>query len=609
MKKIFPYILILLLSVAFTSIVSAQAEPLVRKIKIKGNRKFSSGEIKEHLSVNASSWVGRKVLGQKASYYSKKSYEMNIQELEHFYRSEGYIHIKVEEAETKLNSRKTKIKLIFRVNEGEPVIIDKLNFQCQDTIWDKELMDYSKQRRSKIESLPNKRFRDESIKHDQNIISQFLVDRGHAYARVEHEITADSTTNKANVNWVVDSGPLNHFGDITITGSERTPERLIRKQLDFEKGDIYSRKALNTSQSQIYQLGTFRIASIQAKFNDDQKDTIPVTIAITEAPQHSVKFGVGYGREDRFRAFVDYQLLNFTGGARRLHLFAKHSYIEPYRIEATLTQPAVFGPNSTISLSPGVRKTKEVGYELFAYGANIKLQQKFSSSFSASFNPYYEKIKLDTTSVAQIENLSLLRRSYSKSGVSVGLLFDDTSPKFNPSTGWSIAANTKANSTILSGTYPFIKYQAEIKRYQKLTYEMVLAIKLKGGMIHPVKGGKVIPVEERFFAGGSRSVRGWARQMLGPTDSTGRPTGGNSNVEISVEPRITIYGPLSMVVFFDAGNVWTEANEINLKELKYSVGSGLRYDTPIGPVGIDFARPVWDDIEKWQFHISIGHAF
>lgn len=589
--------------------MSGQTEPLVRKIKIKGNREFSSKEVKEQLSINASSWVGRKVLGQKKSYYSKDAFEMNIKEIKHFYRTEGFIHVVVEEPETKLNSRKTKIKLIFRMHEGDPVIIDKLNFQSEDTIWSHELRNYSTRRRTEIESVPNKRFRDASVVNDQTLINEFMVDRGYAYTRVEHEITADSTINKANINWRISPGPLNHFGEVTIIGSHRTPERLIRKQLAFKKGDIYSRKELNTSQAQIYQLGTFRIASIQAKLSDDQTDSIPIEINITEAPQHSIKFGVGYGREDRFRTFVDYQILNFTGGARRLHLFAKHSYIEPYRIEATLTQPAVFGPNSTLSLSPAVRKTKEVGYELFGYGANIRLQQKISSSFSASFNPYYESIKLDTTSVAKTEDLELLKKSYSKSGVAIGVLFDDTSPKFNPSTGWSVAVNAKANSTIIQGKYPFLKYQAEIKKYQKINYTTILAMKLQGGMIHPVKDGKRIPVEERFFAGGSRSVRGWARQRLGPADINGIPTGGNSTVEFSIEPRMKIYGPLSWVVFFDAGNVWTEAKEIDLKDLRYSVGSGIRYDTPIGPVGIDFARPIWDNSTKWQFHINIGHAF
>lgn len=609
MKRVSSYIIVLFLSLASLTVAKGQTEPLVRKIKIKGNKTFSSKEVKEQLSVNGSSWIGRKILGQKAYYYNKEAFQMNMEELYYFYRTEGFIHVAIDYPETKLNRRKTKIKLTFRVDEGEPVTIGQLNFKSPNSIWNEELTVYSTRRRTKLEALPNKRFKDQSIINDQAHINEVIVDKGYAYSRVAHDIDVDSTTNKAHINWLIAPGPLNHFGEVTITGGGRTPERLIRKQLTFKEGDRFSRRDLNTSQSQIYQLGTFRIASLQPKFSDNQEEAIPINIAITEAPKHTIKVGVGYGREDRFRTFVNYQVLNFTGGARRLHLFAKHSYIEPYRVEATLTQPAIFGPNSTLALSPGVRKTKEVGYELFAYGVGMSLQQKISSALSASLNPYYESINLDTTSVAQIEDIELLNKSYSKSGLAVGVLFDNTAPKFNPSNGWNIALNTKANSTIISGQYPFLKYQAEVKRYQEISYSVILAMKLKGGIVNSTKNGKIIPVEERFFAGGSRSVRGWARQKLGPNDSDDRPTGGNSTIEFSIEPRIKLYGPLSWVLFLDAGNVWPDANAINLKELRYSAGSGIRYDTPIGPVGVDIARPIWDESKKWQFHINIGHAF
>jgi outer membrane protein insertion porin family len=118
-----------------------------------------------------------------------------------------------------------------------------------------------------------------------------------------------------------------------------------------------------------------------------------------------------------------------------------------------------------------------------------------------------------------------------------------------------------------------------------------------------------VPVEERFFAGGSRSVRGWARQQLGPKDDENRPTGGFSTIEASLEPRISLFGPLSMVVFMDVGNVWQQTEDFSLNEIRLSAGGGLRYSTPIGPVGIDAARPVWDNNNQWQIHFNIGHAF
>jgi outer membrane protein insertion porin family len=608
LKTNFIHFLILSIILCLPHLLRGQTEPRVRKIKIQGNETFSDKKIKDQFSTKASTWIGRKFLGQEASYYTQDVDQLFQKELKHYYYSEGFVHLQILPTITTLNKRNTKIRITLRMQEGAPVIINKLKFESRDTLWRQQLLQYSRQPKTEITALPGIRFRDDLIWNDRNVVNQQMVDHGYAYAVVEPQINADSTNNTASLTWQLNPGPLNHFGAITISGAEYTPERLIYKQLTIKKGDPYSRQALNTSQQQIYQLGTFRIASLQAQLNDAQTDTIPIHIAITEAPRHSVKFGLGYGREDYVRAFVDYQVLNFTGGARRLNLYAKHSHIEPYRFEATVTQPAAFSPNSTLALKTAIQKTDEPGYELFSSSADLSILQKINKSLSATFDLFYETINLDTTSLALIEDLDILD-NYSKNGFSATLLFNNTHPRFDPSSGWMVTILPKYNTTLLNSEYPFLKLQSEVKHYQQIFDPVILAMRLKAGTIKPIGDNSTIPVEERFFAGGSRSVRGWARQELGPVDDSDTPTGGNSTVEFSIEPRIKIYGPLSMVIFWDGGNVWSETNAINLSDLRYAMGSGIRFSTPIGPVGIDLARPVWDETKTWQLHFNIGHAF
>jgi outer membrane protein insertion porin family len=203
----------------------------------------------------------------------------------------------------------------------------------------------------------------------------------------------------------------------------------------------------------------------------------------------------------------------------------------------------------------------------------------------------------------------ILPNSYSKSGIATGLIYYDARPRFDPTRGWSIAFNTKVNSLVFDGKYPFVKNLLEVKNYQRVGSSVTVASKIRAGLLHPLKGAALIPVEERFFAGGSRSVRGWPRQKLGPTDASGVPSGGNSLFEASLEPRIKVYGPFSLILFMDAGNVWLEAKDFNLRDIRFSSGAGLRFSTPIGPIGVDVSRPVFDELNKWQFHINIGHAF
>lgn len=587
----------------------AQEEGEIRKIRFTGNHHYSDKELQSRISFTSSTWLGQKLFRKNPSYFSTDGFEMNKRELIHFYQTEGFLSVRVEQPIIKIRGRKKKVELKIPIIESEPILIDsvKLRFANNETF--QQLITAHQTGKLGLLAHPAQRFRDDLVWNDRDQISRFLINRGYPYATATPEITADTINKNANIIWDINRGPLGYFGPISVTGNIRTPEKLILRQLAFKEGDVYSREKLNRSQQQVYQLGTFRVASLRAQLTRQQSDTIPVNIVINEAPRTSTRVGVGYGKEDQIRGFIDFQILNFTGGARRLNLFLKHSALEPYRIEATLTQPAAFSPNSTLAFSPSIRKLKEPGYELLTYGVNLSLLQKITSKTSGSFNIYYDKVNLDTTSLARITESSLLAKSYSKSGIAAGVIFDDASPRFDPSKGWSIAVNTKMNSMAFTGKYPFLKYLLEVKNYQRATSGIILASKIKIGAIQPMKGALLVPVEERYFAGGSRSVRGWARQELGPKDSFGVPMGGNSLLEASIEPRIKIVGPLSLIVFMDAGNVWPTANTFNFSDIHFSAGSGLRFATPIGPVGVDFARPVFDNEHQWQFHINIGHAF
>jgi outer membrane protein insertion porin family len=138
---------------------------------------------------------------------------------------------------------------------------------------------------------------------------------------------------------------------------------------------------------------------------------------------------------------------------------------------------------------------------------------------------------------------------------------------------------------------------------------VVLALKAKLGGIKRTDNESFIPVEERFYAGGSNSVRGWSRSDLGPKDENGIPIGGNSLLEGSAEFRIDIGRKFKLATFVDAGNVWQSSFSYNLNDLHYAGGAGIRYKTAIGPVGIDFARPIFDAETAWQIHFNIGHTF
>lgn len=144
---------------------------------------------------------------------------------------------------------------------------------------------------------------------------------------------------------------------------------------------------------------------------------------------------------------------------------------------------------------------------------------------------------------------------------------------------------------------------------------MILAGRVKGGLIEPMQSTHQIPIYRRFFSGGANSVRGYELNFLGPRNSANDPIGGEAVLEASLELRfpLPIYENLGGVVFMDAGNVFFKIHDMDLGQLKYSPGFGLRYLSPIGPVGVDIAFPTnrinYQQDSRYQIHFTVGYAF
>jgi outer membrane translocation and assembly module TamA len=168
--------------------------------------------------------------------------------------------------------------------------------------------------------------------------------------------------------------------------------------------------------------------------------------------------------------------------------------------------------------------------------------------------------------------------------------------------------------TFFGSQIQFVRTVVDLRRYQALgDTDYILAGRLKFGVIEPIQGTQEIPIFRRFFAGGYNSVRGYRLDYLGPRTYGGNPLGGESVIEGSVEARIPIYKEFRAVAFLDFGNVFLKVKDTDVGQLKYSSGFGLRYHTPVGPIGFDFGFPLnpinrkQDD--KYQVHFTIGQAF
>jgi outer membrane protein insertion porin family len=244
------------------------------------------------------------------------------------------------------------------------------------------------------------------------------------------------------------------------------------------------------------------------------------------------------------------------------------------------------------------------------YGATAGIEKKLSDAFKAEL--YYEFSLTETFDVQPDVVLSKEDTgTLAISALRPGLIYDTRDNPFDPRKGILAGISMKATSPLLLSQTDFLKLLFQGSAYQQLSKRFVFALSLRGGLAWGYNDTTELPIAERFFLGGRTTVRGYEQDTLGPKGDDGNPTGGNAFVCGNAELRTYLGRGLGIVAFLDGGNVWQKVQEMKLGSVKYTAGLGLRYNTPVGPIRIDYGHKLdrENGESSGEVHFSIGHAF
>jgi outer membrane protein insertion porin family len=583
----------------------------VENIRFTGNVTFSSGKLLEQMSLYDRNFIEKNVpfLKKDPFLFSEEILRYDMEKLQRFYQQEGFLYIRIAEKIIDINEKKQTLNLEFDIQEGNPLLVENVSYLIMpDSSGGRDLTAILEEAWNELELQKAQRFRDAQAAIDRDLLIRKLNNFGYPYARVNLQLQVNEAEHTVDMIWQIQSGLLCVFGDIQIGGNHKVSENIIRRQITFKPGEMYNRREIEKSQQQIYSLGMFQIVSVKAALSDPKTSRIPIFIQIREAPGFLTKLGVGYGSEEKFRVSMDSRILGFMGGARRLNLLLKRSDLEPYNVYLEFVQPAFISPKSTFILNPFLLRQEDPGFTVDRSGVRTTVNYPFTRHIKGSLSYIFEDVDQDTSGGGAPSDSEEFQSLYNKSSIVLGGSFDNSRPLFTPNSGMFHTITFTFSGLDFGSDFSYNKLLLDLRWYQKLN-GAVLAYRLKFGSIRSFDENGFIPAEERFYAGGASSVRGWGYQQLGPKDEQGDPVGGNSLLEGSVEYRFGVAWKFAGVIFFDFGNVWPETLGQRLNDLRYSPGIGLRYTTPIGPVRLDAARPVWDEEDRWQFHFSVGHAF
>lgn len=583
---------------------TSEERPVVRFVQFNGVDSLSPSEIKKIMKTREKRfrWFGGSPLDPEVL-------EEDLRRIERYYQSQGFYEARV--VSHKLTPLVGgEVILEIAIEEGDPLVVSsvRLTINGQTTgPWHDDVM-------ALMPLKPGDRFTTSGYRDIEKVLLRFFAEWGYPKTEVSLKARLDKGAHRAEVEAAVNTGAVCRFGPVTIEGNHRVDDAIILRELTFREGDRFKASKIQESQKRLFDLRLFQFVDLQVKGLEGEQTDLPIHILVKEAKKQTVRFGVGYGSEDRLRAQLGHEIRNFLGDARSLQLNAKASSLVQL-VEGRFIQPYPLSlRNTSFVATGGVTREDQEAFENEKIYVSSQLDHGLFDRVQVHVGHRLEMNRLlDVSAVAADDDVDQEREEYYISSIFGGLSYRVLDDPLNPTRGVQFINTAEWGSRGLGSEVDFVKLTLEGRGYVPLERFGVMALRLRWGGIRELEDTSRVPVFKRFFSGGSNSVRGYPYQQLGPLDRDGDPYGGLTLVEGNADWRFPIRNSWEGVLFFDFGNVYKQSYEIVMDELKYTVGGGLRYQTPIGPVRLDVGYqlnpPDDPPFNRYQIHVSIGQAF
>ncbi|MCS7198818.1 MAG: outer membrane protein assembly factor BamA [Caldimicrobium sp.] len=566
----------------------------IKKIEFLGNKALSERELKGFLSVTE-----RSVFSPIAKYaryltavispepkaepgvYNLAYLQRDLGKIETAYKNRGYIEVRI--GEPQVIEEDDGVIIRIPIEEGAQYKVKEVQIE-HDLFPPEEI-------KKRIKTQPGKVFNLGELRNDEVILTHLFTDYGYAYAKVLTTFEKVQEGNLLKVAFKVDKGPIVFVNRIEIEGNTRTRDKVIRREILLGEGWPYSGRRLEKSEERLRRLGFFEDVKIE-KERGAKEEELNLKVKVKEALTGTFSIGAAYSSAEKFVFMTEITQRNWLGKGQRVSISAKIGS-RSSRYSLNFFDPYFRDTRYSFGWSLYNYETKFEDYTKDSKGGSLRFGYTFSPEFSAYIGYRYDDSKIKDL----IDNASVIIRESKEmhvtSAFEVGAVYDSRNRFFMPTKGWYHELGLSYAGGFLGGDSNFAKFTAEHQVYVPfggLTGHLVL------GYGYITEGsGKRVPVFERFYLGGISSVRGYKFGDISPRDeTTGERIGGTRMFFSQVEGIFPLIKAINLngVVFFDMGTVWSQKYKFRTSEIRKSVGLGIRWFSPLGPLRIEWGYNV-----------------
>ena len=589
----------------------------IRNIEILGNHRLSDKLLTKSFQSGSKRWYE---FWKDIDKYSKFKLAADIESLQAVYQDRGYLDFAVEETKVTLTPDRRFIDVLIKIKEGQPYRINKANLAAS-----------SISQRSEITEVINKHIKKDTIFSRRDAlaasaeIGNILRDKGYASAKVDAIPQPDAQNHTVDVTFFPNPGALTYVRRINIHGNTATDDEVFRHELRQLESAPYSARKIDRSKRRLQRLPFVAAVTVEERTIEQLVDQMDLDFNIEE--RKSGSFNIGAGFSDSEGALLTLQLnqSNFLGTGNQVSTIFNNSKSNTrYALRFT-------DPHYTID---GVSRTLAASYSSVDYGerdvshidteeVNLSIHYgiPISESDTLGLGLRWEDIRYSGSEDRQDDLRECLGREdeayeyyeFRSYALTAGLAYDTRDSSLFPKKGARISSNID-----VYGPGSGLKYYKASYSHRHFfpldeDEDFVFAPKLLLSYANEYSNTPEVPCTDRFYAGGTKTVRGYSNNSLGPRNDSDDPSGGNfraiGNFDLYF-PTGFLYDPkrLRASVFADIGNVYESIDDFDSSELRGSVGLNVSWITAIGAVTFNFATQYndkpGDNTESFQFDLG-----
>ena len=593
--------------VKLTFTVSEGGPSKIKEIRITGNQNFSEGTLKDQFNLDVGGWLSWYT---KSDRYSRTKLNADLEALRSYYLSRGFLEFRIDSTQVAISPDKQDISIAINVTEGERFVVSGVKLEGNYLGKEDEF-------KALVKIGLGQAYNAETVAETNKAFTDYFGKFGFAFARVDARPEIDRLTNRVTFVLIAEPSRRAYVRRINVAGNNRTRDEVVRREFRQLESAWYDGDKIKLSRDRVDRLGFFTEVNIDTQEVPATTDQVDLTVNVIEKPTGSVSLGAGFSSTEKVA-------LSF--GIRQENAFGSGNYLATEVNTSRYNRTIVVSTTDPYFTPEGISRTIDVfhrttrpylgdlnAYSLVSSGAGMRFGVPFSEIDTVYFGANLEQTSIrpgNNLPNAYVEYMQQFGYTSNSLPFTIGWARDGRDSALVPTRGILQRFNSDLSA---SGDARYVRTNYQIQQYTPLTKKYTLALNADLGWGQGLSN-RPYPLFKNYFVGGLGSVRGFQQSSLGPSDSTNSLyLGGPKKIVLNAELMAPFPGAgndrtLRLFAFTDVGRAFGENEKINFNELRSSIGVGLSWISPMGPLRFSYALPmkrqVTDKIQRLQFQIG-----